>query len=57
MLSPAQEELAKDSVGEQVYFTGLLSKEDRISLNQMTPEERDSEDFSGEKSESFVLSG
>ncbi|GEM_PF-237709 len=57
MLSPAQEELAKDSVGEPVYFTGLLSKEDRISLNQMTPEERDSEDFNGEKSESFVLSG
>lgn len=40
-LSPKQEEAAKRSVGEPVYFTAMRSKEEEILWNQMSPKERD----------------
>lgn len=60
-LTPAQEKLAQESVGEPVFFTSLLSKEERIRWNQMTPKERDAAVDKGErtekKSETFRISG
>ncbi len=60
-LSPRQEELAAESVGEPVVFETMLSKEERIAWNQMSPEERDerekSEDFPVKRSEPLALCG
>ncbi|WP_246597329.1 ABC transporter permease [Faecalicatena faecalis] len=60
-LTPAQEKLAQESVGEPVFFTGLLSKEERIRWNQMTPKERDAAvdkgEGNGKQSETFRISG
>lgn len=39
-LSPEQQEMADEAVGEPVYFRTLASEEDRIRWNRMTDEER-----------------
>ena len=61
VLSPAQEKLAQESVGEPVYFKTMLSREDRIRWNRMTAKERTEQektgDFSMKQSEAFTLSG
>ncbi|MDD3219339.1 MAG: ABC transporter permease [Lachnospiraceae bacterium] len=41
MLSPTQEQQAEESVGEPLYFTSLLSKEDKKIWNQKSAQERD----------------
>lgn len=60
-LSPRQEGLAAESVGEPVVFQTLLSKEERIAWNQMSPEERDEGekegDFPVKQSEPLALCG
>lgn len=60
-LSPRQEELAKESIGEPVYFTTMLSKENWILRNQLSSEERDTMEtagmFSGIQSETYTLCG
>lgn len=60
-LTPAQEKLAQESVGEPVFFTCLLSKEERIRWHQMTAKERDAAVDKGERtrkqSETFRISG
>ena len=60
-LSAAQEKLAKESVGEPVYFKTMLSREDRIRWNSMTAQERteqeESGDFQMKQSENFTLCG
>ena len=61
VLSPAQEKLAQESVGEPVCFKTMLSREDRIRWNRMTAEERTEQeeagDFSMKQSETFTLCG
>ena len=59
ILSREQEKWAEESVGEPVYFTSLLSKEDLETWNRMSEEEqRESEgSFSGKRSETFTLGG
>lgn len=60
-LSPKQERLAKDSVGEPLYFTTMRSKKDWMIWNQLSPKERDSvieeEALGGKQSDMFTLSG
>lgn len=59
MLSPERERMAEESVGEPVYFTSLLSREDFAERNRMIRDEGGYDDgvFEGKKSESFWLSG
>lgn len=59
MLSPERERMAEESVGEPVYFTSLLSREDFAERNRMIRDEGGYADgvFEGKKSESFWLSG
>jgi putative ABC transport system permease protein len=61
VLSPAQEKLAQESVGEPVYFKTMLPREGRIRWNRMTAKERTEQeetgDFSMKQSEAFTLSG
>lgn len=60
-LTPAQEKLAQESVGEPVYFTSLMSKQEKIRWNQMTAGERESAvergEGRGKQSETFQISG
>lgn len=62
-LSKKQEELARESVGEPLYFTTMWSKEEREKWLAKTPEEREQEGEteeskrSGRISESLVLAG
>lgn len=60
-LSPDQEQAAEKSVGGPVYFTTMWSKEDFISWNSLSQEERDAvedeERPKGKQSELFILSG
>lgn len=60
-LSPGQEELAKKSIGEPVYFTTMRSKEAWNLWNQLSAEEQDAmemaEKFSGIRSETYTLCG
>lgn len=60
-LSPRQEELARESIGEPVYFTTMLSKEAWMSWNQLSADERDAAEktstFSGIQSEAYSLCG
>lgn len=64
-LSPAQEKMAEESVGEPVYFTAQRTREEEILRSQMSPEERDRKEAEEEKngrrkqrqSDTFVLSG
>lgn len=59
LLSPEQEVMAAESVGETVYFSSLWSKEEWMAWNKMNPEERDTmeETFPRKQSESFSLCG
>lgn len=64
MLSKIQEDQAKKSVGEPIYFKKLLEKDVLIKWSQMLPEERESSDtstdsgiYGGEKSQVFTLCG
>lgn len=59
MLSPEREKMAEESVGEPVYFTSLLSREDFAERNRMIRDEGGYADgvFEGKKSEIFRLSG
>lgn len=60
-LSPTQERQAEKSVGEPLYFTTLLKREDKIMWNQKSAKEKDEltngEELTGKKSETFLLSG
>lgn len=60
-LTPKQEKLAEESVGEPVYFTNLLSKEERINWNRMVAEKREEVEGkgggAGEQSGTFTVSG
>ena len=60
-LSPAQEKLAQESVGEPVYFKTMLSREERIRWNRTDDTERTEQeetgDFPMKQSETFVLCG
>ena len=60
-LSPKQEELAKESIGEPIFFTKMLSKEAWILWNQLSSEEWDAmettEMFSEIQSETYTLCG
>ena len=61
VLSPAQEKLAQESVGEPIYFETMLPREDRIRWNRMTAKERTEQeekgDFSMKQSQMFTLCG
>lgn len=64
MLSKIQEDQAKKSVGEPIYFKKLLEKDVLSKWIQMLPEERASSDtstdsgiYGGEKSQVFTLCG
>ena len=60
-LSPAQEKLAQESVGEPVYFKTMLSREERIRWNRTDDAERTEQeetgDFPMKQSETFTLCG
>ena len=60
-LSPAQEKLAQESVGEPVYFKTMLSREERIRWNRTDDTERTEQeetgDFPMKQSEEFTLCG
>lgn len=64
MLSKIQEEQAKESVGEPIYFKKLLSKDVLSVWIQMSPEEKETSEksvdsglYGGEKSQGFILCG
>lgn len=61
VLSQSQEKLAKESVGEPVYFKTMMSRVDRIKWNSMTDRERleyeEKGDFQTKQSEKFSLCG
>lgn len=57
MLSPKQEGQARESVGEPVYFTTLLSREHFIRWESASDEEREAMDGTRKQSETFTLSG
>lgn len=58
VLSREQEKMAEDSVGEPVYFTSLVSREEALERNRMIREEGGYEDvFEGKSSDTFLLSG
>ena len=60
-LSPKQEKLAEESVGEPMYFTTMRSKADWMIWNRLSPKERDTvintEELAGKQSDTFTLSG
>ena len=60
-LSPAQEKLAQESVGEPVYFKTMLSREERIRWNRTDDAERTEQEETGnfpmKQSEEFTLCG
>lgn len=56
-LSRKQEEQAASSVGEPVYFTTLMSRQERIRWNEMSREERWDFPTEGKQSPEFKLSG
>lgn len=58
VLSREQEKMAEESVGEPVYFTSLVSREDALERNRMIRENGGYDDvFEEKKSETFLLSG
>lgn len=61
VLSRAQEKLARESVGEPIYFETMLSREERIRWNGMADAERTELEkqggFRGRRSENFLLCG
>jgi putative ABC transport system permease protein len=61
ILSPTQEKQAEEGIGEPLYFTSLLSREDKGIWNQASDKEKDqfvnSGQLVGKKSEMFQLCG
>ena len=61
VLSPTQEKLAQESVGEPVYFKTMLSREERVRWNRTDDTERTEQeetgDFPMKQSETFTLCG
>lgn len=60
-LNPKQEEEARESVGEPLYFSTMLSEWDWRQWNQLSPKERDEQTKAGtmqrKQSATFCLSG
>ena len=60
-LNPKQEEEARESVGEPLYFSTMLSERDWRQWNQLSPKERDeqieAENMQRKQSATFCLSG
>ena len=60
-LTPKQEEEARESVGEPLYFLTMLSENDWRQWNQLSPKERDEQTEAGnmrrKQSAEFCLSG
>lgn len=60
-LNPKQEEEARESVGEPLYFSTMLSERDWRQWNQLSPKERDEQTKAGtmqrKQSATFCLSG
>ena len=60
-LNPKQEEEARESVGEPLYFSTMLSERDWRQWNQLSPKERDeqieAENMQRKQSPAFCLSG
>lgn len=60
-LNPKQEEEARESVGESLYFSTMLSERDWRQWNQLSPKERDEQTKAGtmqrKQSATFCLSG
>lgn len=61
MLTPGQQKLADEAIGEPVYFKTLLSKEDAIrrkeQSNSDSKEKEQEDDFPQKESETFTLCG
>ena len=61
MLTPEQQKLADEAIGEPVYFKTLLSKEDVIRrkelINSESEEKQQEDDFLEKESETFTLCG
>lgn len=61
MLTPEQQKLAEDVVGEPIYFKTMLSREDTVHLNELSDLEREEElkkgGFSQKSSEMFSVCG
>ena len=61
MLTPEQQKLADEAIGELVYFKTLLSKEDAIrrkeQYNSDSKEKQQEDDFLEKESETFTLCG
>lgn len=61
VLSQKQEKLARESVGEPIYFKTMLSRKDRIRWNSMTDTEQTEHegkgDFRSKQSETFDVCG
>ena len=61
MLTPEQQKLADEAIGEPVYFKTLLSKEDAIRRkeqnNSDSKEKQQEDDFLEKESETFTLCG
>ncbi len=61
MLTPEQQKLADEAIGEPVYFKTLLSKEDAIRrkelINSESGEKQQKDEFPQKESETFTLCG
>lgn len=61
MLTPEQQKLADEAIGEPVYFKALLSKEDAIrrkeQSNSDSKEKQQEDEFPQKESETFTLCG
>ena len=61
MLTPEQQKLADEAIGEPVYFKTLLSREDAIrrkeQSNSKSEEEQQKDEFPEKESETFTLCG
>ena len=61
MLTPEQQKLADEAIGEPVYFKTLLSKEDAIRrkelINSESEEKQQKDEFPQKESETFSLCG
>ena len=61
MLTPEQQKLADEAIGEPVYFKTLLSREDAIrrkeQSNSESEEEQQKDEFPQKESETFTLCG
>ena len=61
MLTPEQQKLADEAIGEPVYFKTLLSREDAIrrkeQSNSESKEKQQEDEFPQKESETFTLCG